>query len=99
LGAALAPDSSADATIQEIVELGKAYGVEVKGAIRTRRAENAIIREIRDGGHDLLVMGVSPRPGDQLFFGEVPADLLARSPCSLVFVASEPAASSHTTAS
>jgi nucleotide-binding universal stress UspA family protein len=45
------------------------------------------------------VMGVSPRPGDQLFFGEVPADLLARSPCSLVFVASEPAASSHTTAS
>jgi len=44
-------------------------------------------------------MGVSPRPGEQLFFGEVPADLLERSPCSLVFVASEPAASSHTTAS
>ena len=100
LGAALAPDSSADAAIQDIVELGKAYGVEVKGTIRSRRtAENAIIREIRDGGYDLLVMGVSPRPGDQLFFGEVPADLLQRSPCSLVFVASEPAASSHTTAS
>ena len=100
LGAALAPDSSADATIQDVVELGKAYGVEVKGSIRSRRtAENAIIREIRDGGYDLLVMGVSPRPGDQLFFGEVPADLLQRSPCSLVFVASEPAAFSHTTAS
>jgi Kef-type K+ transport system membrane component KefB/nucleotide-binding universal stress UspA family protein len=100
LGAALAPDSSADATIQDVVELGKAYGVEVKGSIRSRRtAENAIIREIRDGGYDLLVMGVSPRPGDLLFFGEVPADLLERSPCSLVFVASEPAASSHTTAS
>jgi nucleotide-binding universal stress UspA family protein len=100
LGAVLAPDSSADATIQDIVELGKAYGVDVKGIIRSRRtAENAIIREIRDGGYDLLVMGVSPRPGEQLFFGEVPADLLERSPCSLVFVASEPAASSHTTAS
>jgi Kef-type K+ transport system membrane component KefB/nucleotide-binding universal stress UspA family protein len=100
LGAALAPDSSADAAIQDVVELGKAYGVEVKGTIRSRRtAENAIIREIRDGRYDLLVMGVSPRPGEQLFFGEVPADLLERSPCSLVFVASEPAASSHTTAS
>jgi len=100
LGAALAPDSSADATIQEIVDLGKAYGVEVKGSIRSRRsAENAIIREIRGGGYDRLVMGVSPRPGDQLFFGEVPADLLERAPCSLVFVTSEPAASSHTTAS
>jgi Kef-type K+ transport system membrane component KefB/nucleotide-binding universal stress UspA family protein len=100
LGAALATDSSADATIRDIVDLGKAYGVEVKGAIRSRRTtENAIIREIRDGHYDLLVMGVSPRPGEQLFFGEVPADLLERAPCSLVFVASEPAAVAHTTAS
>jgi nucleotide-binding universal stress UspA family protein len=100
LSTALAPDSSADATIQDVIELGKAYGVEVKGTIRSRRtAENAIIREIRGGNYDLLVMGVSPRPGDQLFFGEVPADLLERSPCSLVFVASELAASSYTTAS
>ena len=100
LGAALTPDSSADATIRDIVDLGKAYGVEVKGTIRSRRTtENAIIREIRGGHYDLLVMGVSPRPGEQLFFGEVPADLLERAPCSLVFVASEPAAVAHTTAS
>jgi nucleotide-binding universal stress UspA family protein len=100
LSTALAPDSSADATIQEVIDLGRAYGVEVKGTIRSRRtAENAIIREIRGGAYDLLVMGVSPRPGDQLFFGEVPADLLERSPCSLVFVASEPAVPSYTTAS
>jgi len=100
LGAALAPDSSAAATIRDIVELGKAYGVEVKGTVLSRRtAENAIMREIRGGTYDLLVMGVSPRPGDQLFFGEVPADLLARAPCSLVFVASEPAGPAHTTAS
>lgn len=100
LGAALAPDSSADATIQDVVELGRAYGVEVKGTIRSRRtAENAIMREIRGGHYDLLVMGVSPRPGEQLFFGEVPADLLERAPCSLVFVASEPAIPAYTTAS
>jgi Kef-type K+ transport system membrane component KefB/nucleotide-binding universal stress UspA family protein len=97
----LAPDPGADATLRDIVELGKAYGVEVKGTLRSRRAaENAIIREVRDGDYDLLVMGVSPRPGEQLFFGEVPADLLARAPCSLLFVASEPAnAASYTTAS
>lgn len=100
LHTALAADSSADATIQDVIELGKAYGVEVKGTIRSRRsAENAIIREIRGGHCDLLVMGVSPRPGDQLFFGEVPADLLERSPCSLVFIASESAVPSYTTAS
>jgi len=97
----LAPDPGADATLRDIVELGKAYGVEVKGTLRSRRAaENAIIREVRGGNYDLVVMGVSPRPGEQLFFGEVPADLLARAPCSLLFVASEPAnAASYTTAS
>ena len=98
-GTALAPDTGADAAIRDIVDLGKAYGVEVKGTIRSRRTtENAIIREIRGGHYDLLVMGVSPRPGEQLFFGEVPADLLERAPCSLVFVASEPPTLAHTTA-
>jgi hypothetical protein len=40
-------------------------------------------------------MGVSPRPGDQLFFGDVPADLLARAECSVVFLASEPTTSAR----
>ncbi|MDB6090757.1 MAG: sodium/hydrogen exchanger [Gammaproteobacteria bacterium] len=92
LGVALAPDSSADAAIRDIVELGKAYGVEVMGQVRNRgTAENTILREAQAGGYDLLVMGVSPRPGDQLFFGEVPADLLQRARCSVVFLAREPA--------
>jgi nucleotide-binding universal stress UspA family protein len=101
LSTALSPDARADATLRDIVELGKAYGVEVKGTLRSRRtAENAIMREVRSGTYDLLVMGVSPRPGEQLFFGEVPADLLARAPCSLLFVASEPAnPADYTTAS
>jgi len=101
LGTALSPDASADATLRDIVELGKTYGVEVKGTLRSRRAaENAIIREVRGGNYDLVVMGVSPRPGEQLFFGDVPADLLERAPCSLLFVASEPAnRADYTTAS
>jgi hypothetical protein len=35
------------------------------------------------------VMGVSPRPGDQLYFGQVAAALLEQADCSLLFVVSE----------
>jgi Kef-type K+ transport system membrane component KefB/nucleotide-binding universal stress UspA family protein len=91
IGAALAPASSADAVIREIVRLGDHYGVEVRGAVRSVPApQEAILRQIEVGGHNLLVMGVSPRPGDQLFFGEVPAELLERAECSVLFVADEP---------
>ena len=91
VGAALAPASSADAVIREIVRLGDHYGVEVKGAVRSvRTPQDAILRQLEVGAHNLLVMGVSPRSGDQLFFGEVPAELLQRAECSVVFVASEP---------
>ena len=91
VGAALAPMSSAEAIIREIVRLGDHYGVEVKGAVRSvRTPQEAILRQLDVGGHNLLVMGVSPRPGDQLFFGQVPAELLDRAECSVLFVASEP---------
>ncbi len=91
LSAALAHDITVDATLRHVVDLGKVYGVEVRGAVRSRRTpENAILQEIQDGNYNLVVMGVSPRPGDQLFFGEIPADLLERAPCSLLFLTSEP---------
>jgi Kef-type K+ transport system membrane component KefB/nucleotide-binding universal stress UspA family protein len=91
VGAALAPTTSAEAIIREIVRLGDHYGVEVKGAVRSvRTPQEAILRQLEVGGHNLLVMGVSPRPGDQLFFGQVPAELLERAECSVLFVGSEP---------
>jgi K+:H+ antiporter len=90
VGAALAPRSSADAIIREIVRLGDPYGVEVKGTVRSvRTPQEAILRQLEVGGHNLLVMGVSPRPGEQLFLGQVPAELLERAECSVLFVASE----------
>jgi nucleotide-binding universal stress UspA family protein len=93
-GAALAPATSADAIIREIVRLGDPYGVEVKGTVRSiRTPREAILRQLEVGGHNLLVIGVSPRPGDQLSFGQVPAELLERAECSVLFVASEPAPS------
>jgi hypothetical protein len=43
---------------------------------------------LQTGEHNLLVMGVSPRPGASLSYGAVAATLLARAERSLLFVAS-----------
>lgn len=94
VGAAIAPMSSAEAIIREIVRLGDPYGVEVKGAVRRiGTPQEAILRQLEVGRHNLLVMGVSRRPGEQLFFGQVPAEMLERAECSVIFVASEPSTS------
>jgi K+:H+ antiporter len=90
-GAALAPRSTADAIIREVVRLGDQYGIQVKGAIRWARSPaDAIQRQLALGHHNLLVVGVSPRSGDALFFGQVAAELLDKAPCSLLMIASEP---------
>jgi nucleotide-binding universal stress UspA family protein len=47
----------------------------------------AIIREAKRG-YDLVVLGVSRRPGDTLFFGDTAATVLERSATSNLFVAS-----------
>ena len=48
--------------------------------------DQAILREA-SRGYDLVVLGVSRRPGDMLFFGNTAA-VLERSPTSIPFVAS-----------
>jgi len=76
----------------EIVQLARAYSVNVRSTVRSHReADMAILREIGAGRHDMLVMGVSPRPGDPLNFGDVASVLLERAECSLVFLVTEPA--------
>ena len=78
---------------EEIVQLARAYSVNVRSAVRSHReADTAILRELGEGRHDLLVMGVSQRPGEPLNFGDVAAVLLERAECSLVLLAAEPAA-------
>lgn len=89
-GSRLVPESSAEAAIREIVELGEHYNIEVRSRIRAGRATDSIIlKEIEAGNHSLLVMGVRPRAADQLFFGDVAANVLQRSPCSILFVSGE----------
>ncbi|HZO21988.1 MAG TPA: cation:proton antiporter [Steroidobacteraceae bacterium] len=89
-GNVLAPENTGGAAIREIVDIGEHYGINVHGVIRrARTTRDAILREIERGGHTLLVMGVSPRSGEQLFFGELAAEVLEHSPCSIVFLSSE----------
>jgi nucleotide-binding universal stress UspA family protein len=98
LGLALAPHNNADAIIREIVEIGEHYGIAVKGEIRTDSdAPNAILQAAQSARHDLLIMGVSPRAGDGLSFGAVPAKVLERANCSLLFLSGEPAPASGIT--
>jgi nucleotide-binding universal stress UspA family protein len=49
--------------------------------------DEAILSESKRG-YDLIVLGVSRRPGDSLFFGNTAAALLDRSETAKLFVAS-----------
>ncbi|HVN45040.1 MAG TPA: cation:proton antiporter [Steroidobacteraceae bacterium] len=90
-GEVFVPRGYADAVLREIMDMGEHYGVEVRGAIRrSGGVGQAVLRELARAPHDLLVMGVSPRPGEQLFLGELAAEMLARAHTSLLFVCSEP---------
>ena len=97
-GRVLAPGEAARAAIREIVELGEHYGLSVAGEIRVGEdPRKTILGAVRAGNHDLLVMGVSPRPGEELFFG-MGAPILADASCSLLFVSAEPPAGTHSAA-
>jgi Kef-type K+ transport system membrane component KefB/nucleotide-binding universal stress UspA family protein len=97
-GRALAPRSSAAAAVREIVELGEHYGIEVRGRIRRGNLRHALLHELAESRHDLLVLGVSVRPGDSLFLGDLVAQMLERARCSLVFVSDEAPRSSRSIA-
>jgi Kef-type K+ transport system membrane component KefB/nucleotide-binding universal stress UspA family protein len=73
--------------VKEIQELGKRAGVTVKPLVKVRNApEAAIVRQVRRGRHNLIVVGVKIRPGEKLFFGRRIAVLLESTPCSVLLV-------------
>ena len=83
------PGDSEDAVLKDAVRLGDHFGVPVRTAARRRAAaETAILRQLRDGEHNIIVMGVNPRPGTTLFFGDAAAAVLERSEVSILLVAS-----------
>jgi len=89
LRAAWAIAADEEAILRDIVALGDRMDVEVRTAVRTgTEAADAILRQLKAGRHNLVVMGVSARSGPTLFFGAVPAAVLAQSDRSVLFVSS-----------
>jgi Kef-type K+ transport system membrane component KefB/nucleotide-binding universal stress UspA family protein len=77
------------AILRDIAELADRYGVKLGTAARRHSVpENAILRQLTRGKHNLVVMGVNRRPGDTLFFGNVAAAVLERSDRSVLLVSS-----------
>jgi Kef-type K+ transport system membrane component KefB/nucleotide-binding universal stress UspA family protein len=78
-----------EAILQDAVRLGEQFGVPVRTTTRVRPdAGEAILRQLKTEEHNLVVMGVSPRPGTTLFFGDAAAAVLERAQQSILFVAS-----------
>ncbi|MEO7971084.1 MAG: cation:proton antiporter [bacterium] len=79
----------ARALVRGLQELGKREGVPVKTVVKVRRVpESAILKQIKKGKHNLVVLGVNARPGEGVFFGHKVKVLLKRVPCSLLVVSS-----------
>ncbi len=77
------------ALLKDIKTLGKREGVSVKTVVHVRRApEPAILRQIKEGKHTLVVLGANVRPGEGVFFGHSVKVLLEKTPASLLIVSS-----------
>ncbi|WP_245438164.1 cation:proton antiporter [Mesorhizobium sp. WSM4312] len=78
-----------EAVLKDVADLADRYGVAVDTAIRTRAtADRAIAREVTKGAA-MVVMGVTQRPGEELFFGDTATAVLAAVACPVVLLASE----------
>ena len=76
------------AVLKEIRVLAERYKVDLRMKTRANVApDEAILDESRQG-YDLIVLGVSRRPGDTLHFGNTATAVLDRSTVSNLFVAS-----------
>jgi nucleotide-binding universal stress UspA family protein len=78
-----------EAVLKEVTELADRYDAKVRTSMRVDvAAEDAILKEARRGEYDLIILGVTRRPGETLSFGNMAAAVLENSNLSIVFVAS-----------
>ena len=78
-----------EAVLKDIAELADRYDARLRTALRLDVApEDAILKEAERGGYDLIVLGVTRRPGETLFFGNTAAGVLERCETAILFVAS-----------
>lgn len=80
-------DRFEQAILDEVMGFAERHDTAIKTTIRADVAPaQAILAEAKRGGHNLIIMGVSRRPGDELFFGDTAAAVLDRSPVSVLFL-------------
>jgi Kef-type K+ transport system membrane component KefB/nucleotide-binding universal stress UspA family protein len=86
-GSVLRPRAREQAILKDVVDLADSHDMEIRTRVRADIApDQAIVAE--GARHNLIIMGVSRRPGDALFFGETAAGVMENSPASILFVAS-----------
>jgi nucleotide-binding universal stress UspA family protein len=74
--------------LKEVTELADRYGVNVQTAMRVdAAADDVVIKEALRDKFDLIILGVTRRPGETLTFGGMADTLLANSKLSILFVA------------
>jgi Kef-type K+ transport system membrane component KefB/nucleotide-binding universal stress UspA family protein len=73
--------------LKHAVGLAEHYQIETRTVVRRGMSvENAIIDQLRRGRHDLVVLGVRAHSGETLFFGGVAAEVMERSPASVMLI-------------
>jgi nucleotide-binding universal stress UspA family protein len=76
-----------EAILKDIVALGERYDRPIRTSLKADIApDEAILRKVRSGRHNLIVMGVNRRPGETLFFGNVAASVLQQAKVSILFI-------------
>ena len=78
-----------EAILRDATVLAERFDMSIRTALSTHAAaEEAILRRLQRAPYDLVVLGVTRRPGEELFFGVVAAAVLERAKSSIVLVAS-----------
>ncbi len=78
-----------EAVLRDIVDLADRYDVPVETEIRTRAAADVAICREAARNAIMVVMGASRRSGDELFFGETAAAVVANCPVPIVLLGEE----------
>jgi Kef-type K+ transport system membrane component KefB/nucleotide-binding universal stress UspA family protein len=73
--------------LDEAVELADKYDRKIKVTARSGTASEAILSEVKRSGCNLILMGVSRRPGQKLLLGNTAAAIFESAPTSVVILA------------